>query len=237
VWVDPDDPEALTSRHPLWSHRHPAPVRFRSRDYGDGTGRDLGSRARDELAAVVGARPDGELRMLTQPRRWGWLFNPITIFVAWHDDPDRPVGILLEVTNTPWKERHRYAARLSPTETPEGVHYVARIPKLLHVSPFLDEDYVYDVTIGDGDGDGDGDADGSLRVGIDVTRPGAAEAVLTTGMRLGRAPASRRVLGRALWSAPLSTQRVSIAIHRQALRLWRKGVAFVPHPRKRARAT
>ena len=96
--------------HPLWSHRHPAPARFRASDYGDGTTVGLGDQVRDAVGDVLGRRPDGPIRMLTQVRRWGWLFNPITVYVAWNLGTDGPVALVLEVTNTPWKERHRYAA-------------------------------------------------------------------------------------------------------------------------------
>ena len=51
--------------------------------YGDGSARSLGEQVGDALADVLGARPTGPVRMLSQWRRWGWLFNPITVFVAW----------------------------------------------------------------------------------------------------------------------------------------------------------
>ena len=103
----PDDPAALCPHHPLWSATRMSPARFRRRDYGDARTGSLGERVRDELAPLLGRRPAGEVRMLTQVRRWGWLFNPITVYLVWDADPQLPVGAVLEVTNTPWKERHR----------------------------------------------------------------------------------------------------------------------------------
>ena len=58
VWCDPDDPAAVAAPHPLWSASRPAPARFRAGDYGDGSARPLGDQVRDELADVLGHRPD-----------------------------------------------------------------------------------------------------------------------------------------------------------------------------------
>jgi cyclopropane fatty-acyl-phospholipid synthase-like methyltransferase len=162
--------------------------------------------------------------MLTQVRRWGWLFNPITVFVVWDDDPDRPVGAVLEVTNTPWKERHRYPIALS---VPDGDGWMtARVDKELHVSPFLDEDFTYDVRLrGAGD---------EVELELDVIPDGGDAPTLLTALHLRRRTATRAALGAELRSNLLPTHRVSAGIHVQAARLWRKGVTFVTHPAKRA---
>ncbi len=242
IWVDPDDPHELTAEHPLWSADRPAPVRFRRRDYLDGTDEPIGPAVRSLVAAPLGHRPTGPVRMLTQPRRWGWLFNPITIYLIW-DAPDRlPRAALLEVTNTPWKERTTYAVALESTGDQPGL--AATFPKTLHVSPFLDEDHHYRLVV-------DG-ADGQRGVprfiveldlypnrihtprsdGCDVetTKPSP---VLTTRLVVERHRPDRNTMNTALLTNPLATHRVSFGIHRQAAALWRKGVPFVAHPRKR----
>ncbi len=230
VWFDPDDPDAVAAAHPLWSATHAAPARFRPGDYGDGSRSTLGEQVRRDLTPVLGGRPEGAVRMLTQWRRWGWLFNPITLFVAWDgddgDDGDdrQPVGAVLEVTNTPWKERHRYATALHPAA--DG-SLTATVDKVLHVSPFLDEGYRYDVSVGAAD-------EHSLTFGIDVADRATGAVVLVTGMRLALAPVTRESLGAALRNDVLPTHRVSAGIHAQAARLWRKRVPFVAHPAKRA---
>lgn len=227
VWFDPDRPAALTDHHWAWSDRRPAPVRYRRADYGAEPAGSLVQAALADLAGPLGRRPSGPVRMLSQVRRFGWLFNPLTVFLAWDgEDGPGPVGAVLEVTNTPWKQRTRYAVGLVPDGDASG-RWTARFPKRLHVSPFLDEQHVYDLTI-------TGAAD-RLVVGLDVRRcdgEGAldAEAVLRTRLDVRRTPADRRALRRALCSAPVSTYQVSAAIHLQALRLWRAGVPFVAHP-------
>lgn len=227
VWLDPDDPRALTDAHPLWSTDRRAPARFRRSDYGTSTTGSLADATRDEVAAVLGRRPAGPVRMLTQVRRWGWLFNPITLYVVWDDttvagvDAD-PVAAVLEVTNTPWKERHRYPTAL----VRDGAWLRAGTDKHLHVSPFLDEDHRYDVRLrGDDD---------RLHLRIDVIPAGAERPVLETGLTVDRRAADRRALTTALVRRAVSTYRVSLGIHWQAARLWLKRVPFVAHPAKRA---
>ena len=229
VWFDPDIPSAVADAHPLWSCTRPAPARFRAGDYGDGTGRPLGDQARDLLAPVLGYRPTGPARMLTQWRRWGWLFNPITVTFVWHDAHDAPSGAVLEVTNTPWKERHQYPVALE--QGADGA-FTATFDKVLHVSPFLDEDHRYELRVRHA---GHSD-DGTLTVDLDVRSRSASgtagDLVLATGMRLDHRPVTRRSLGAAIRTDGFPTHRVSAGIHAQAARLWRR-VPFVPHPSKR----
>ncbi len=227
VWLDPDVPEELCDPHPLWSCRRPAPARFRRTDYGTDPSERLGDRARTELAPLAGHRPTGEVRMLTQIRRWGWLFNPITVYVVWDDDPETPLGAVLEVTNTPWKERHRYPVLLTPVERDGNRELVGSVAKSLHVSPFLDEDHRYEIRLL-------ADGDDALAFVIDVIPTGADEPILETQLRVGRAPVNRATLGRALVADVAPTHRVSFGIHLQAFRLWWKRVLFVPHPSKRS---
>ena len=234
VWLDPDAPGDLCRHHPLWSATHPSPARFRSHDYGDGSTVSLGDQVRDELCHALGRRPAGQVRMLTQLRRWGWLFNPITLYVAWDADDETPAGAVLEVTNTPWKERHRYAVALDAADRANGetARFTARVRKVLHVSPFLDEEFDYVINISAIDLPAAVDSD-SLDLTIDVVEPETDQAVLTTRLQLGRVPASRRSLGIALRQNVAPTHRVSMRIHAQAAILWVKRVPFVAHPRKR----
>ena len=223
VWIDPDRPEALCGEHPWWSATRPAPARFRRSDYGAATSGSLADEVRVDLWPVLRGTPAGAIRMLTQVRRWGWLFNPITVYVAWGADPELPVGAVLEVTNTPWKERHRYPVALTPPG--DRGWMTASTDKELHVSPFLDEAFRYDLRLRG--------SDDRIEVEIHVVPHGDDEPTIVTAMSVDRRPTTRESLAAHLWSDPFPTHRVSIAIHAQAVRLWRKGVPFVPHPTKR----
>jgi DUF1365 family protein len=151
------------------------------------------------------------------------VFNPITVFVAWHDDPERPVGAVAEVTNTPWKERTHYPV---PLTSDDHITWSTEFDKTLHVSPFLDEDYHYRLSIID--------RFPELEVNIDVCEAASAEPIVETALRVTRSVPTPSVLTRALTRGALSTRLVSFAIHSQAIRLAAKRVPFIPHPRKRA---
>ena len=246
LWFDPDDPGELFDRHPAWSPNHPAPVRFRRRDYLDGGTGPIGDAVRELAAEPLNYKPDGPVRMLTQPRTWGWLFNPITIYLLWAGVDDPPVAAVLEVTNTPWKERTTYPIALEPA-TGEGGRsgYGARFEKSLHVSPFLDEDYAYRLFVGE---QRHRTRAPRLYVDLDVEPPciqppdpngGDVKAttttpVLTTRLVVDRVQPTRRAMTNSLLTNPFPTHRVSFGIHRQALALWRKRVPFVAHPAKRS---
>lgn len=221
LWLDPDRPDELCDRHPLWSSRRPAPARFRSSDYGDGSDRPLGEQVRADLEPVLGHRPNGPVRMLTQLRRWGWLFNPITVYFAWELGGVEPIAAVLEVTNTPWKERHRYPIRLDHTDG----HFRAQFPKSLHVSPFLDESFDYRLDLVD--------LDNHIDLSIDVIDRESNESVLTTRLDASRRQVDHEQLATALFTNVAPTHRVSLGIHAQAARLLAKRVPFVPHPRAR----
>ena len=225
VWIDPNHPEALTSLSPLWSTRRLSPVQIRRADYGAAPTGDLNESLRSSVASVLGYRPDGDVRMLSQARRWGWLFNPISVFVLWHEDPDAPVAAVAEVTNTPWKERHQYPLSLHPIETsePGATAFGTEFDKLLHVSPFLEMDYRYRLTI---------ESSGTeLRVRIDVCEADGSP-IVETALFLDRSQTTRAALNKSAWADALRTRQVSAGIHAQALRIARKRVPFISHPKR-----
>ncbi len=227
VWLDPDHPEELCGSHPLWSERRMAVARFRSSDYGDGSNVALGEQVRGALTPTLTDRPTGQIRMLTQVRRWGWLFNPITAYVVWNDLG--PVAAVLEVTNTPWKERTVYPIALTADGDRGACRFIGSTRKSMHVSPFLNEENAYAVSLAFPEPD-------RIELSIDVMPCGvaAAQPIVSTHLAVSRQPVTRRALTRTLLS-PVPTHRVTFGIHWHALRLAIKRVPFVPHPKRRCR--
>ena len=205
--------DAVANRHPLWGHERRRPVTLRRRDYLGAPNVSLDQAVRDLVERETGRRPDGPIAVLTHPRTWGWQFNPISLYFCYDARAERVGALVADVTSTPWHERQAYVVG------PAGTH---RVDKRMHVSPFVSMDVVYEITYRD--------PGERLTVSIDVVEHGTT--VLETSLELTRHAIDRRQLGRVLWAYPVMTWRVSLGIYRQALRLWRRRVPVVPHPKR-----
>jgi hypothetical protein len=217
AWVPLGELPGVFDDLPGWSSRRPAPVWLRRADYGDGGDGPLDAFVRDLVAERLGERPDGPVAMLTHPRTLGYVLNPLTLYVC--GEPGAPEALVLEVTNTPWGERHWYAV---PGSEARG----GRFAKDFHVSPFLTLDGAYVVDL---------DLDGSrLRLDLRLEQDGAT--AFEARLDLRRRALTPRSAAGALLGRPANTLRVWAGIHREAFALWRKRVPFVPHPGRRPAA-
>jgi uncharacterized protein len=169
------------------------------------------------LAGEGVALPAGPVRVLTNLRVLGYVFNPVSWWFCHHPD-GRLAFVVAEVNNT-FGDAHCYL--LDDLEhRPDGT-VRARADKVFHVSPFLPiEGLGYRFTfvvpgpraLAHMDVE---DADGTV---LDATQDGRRVALTT------------RTLTRTLVTHPLVTLRTIVLIHRQALRLWRKRVTFHRRP-------
>src|SRR5947209_893801 len=119
--------------------RRPGAVRFRRRDYHGLRGVPLRTAVLDTVQAQSGHRPEGPVRLLTQPRSFGVCFNPVSFYYCFDRSGKRVESVLAEVTNTPWGERHAYVLAGDPHSRILNGHF----GKELHVSPFMSMDHCY----------------------------------------------------------------------------------------------
>lgn len=199
--------------HPLWSAHWPAPIWWRRKDFLGDPAVPLDQAVRDLVEDRTGSRPTGPIVVLTHPRAWGWMFNPITCYYCLAEPGEPVIAMVAEVTNTPWHERHCYVMGGA------GTH---NLEKALHVSPFLGMDLSYTVRFTE--------PGETLSVSIEVCDKG--DSLLFAGMTLWRRPADRSSLARLLWSPRRGTMGVSAGVYRQAAALGAKGARFHPHPKR-----
>jgi uncharacterized protein len=214
AYIDLDElPDLLGGR--LASPR-PGIVRFRRSDYFGDPHTDLAGAVRDEVARQTGTRPGGPVRLLTNLRAFGHCFNPVSFYFCFDQAGQRTQAVLAHVTNTPWGERHAYVLH----DTGDGCVMRGRSEKLLHVSPFMGMDHVYDWRVTN--------PDERLTVHIESHRGG--ELAFDATLSLARRDLTRRSLASATARHPLATLHVLARIYAQALRLKLGGVPVHPHP-------
>ena len=202
---------------PLWSARGRAPVRFRRRDFLDGGTRPLGPAVRDLVERRLGRRPEGPVQLLAHLRTFGWLFNPLSVYYCFTPGGSELDAIVLEVTSTPWRERHWYVVDASSNIG------TATTPKAMHVSPFLPMNLDYRITW----------TTPASELALRIEAERAHVPIFDAELQLRRTPLDARTAVTVLGRYPMLPLRVSGGIYAHAARLFTHGVPTFRHPDRR----
>ena len=163
----------------------------------------------------------GRVILVTLPRVFGYLFNPVSFYFC-YDRAGRPAAAIAEVTNT-FREVKPYF--LGPAADAAGRgEFRVRVPKHFYVSPFSDVDVAFDFTLrtpGD-------------RLSIQIDDYVGDARTLTSTLTGPRRELTSARLAWFTLKYPLITLRIIALIHWHALRLW---VKRVPWFAKSARAS
>lgn len=197
--------------------RRPGLLRLRRRDYLGDPGMPLDRAVRDAVQAYGDERPAGPIRLLTQLRSYGHCFNPVSFYYCLDDAGEQVQTVLVEVTNTPWGERHSYILRAA-----DGASSVlsGEFAKELHVSPFMAMDHTY-AARATAPGD-------RLSVHIESLRDGRP--VFDATLALQRHELTRASAARMAARYPLATVRVLGLIYAHALALKLAGLPVHGRP-------
>ena len=183
----------------------------------------------DQVQQATGWRPDGAVQLITHPRYFGYVFNPVSFYFCYNagDRPDHgavPRVIMAQITNTPWKDRHVYCLETKGAEPTNAGWRTERFDfsKRFHVSPFnpMDQHYRWTFSF----------RGPELRIHMGVRQDDRKHFDATLVVR--RTPLGRKELHRSLRQFPLEALKVVGGIYWHALKLKLKGVPFFTHPDK-----
>ncbi len=213
--VDLDELPELSTRLRLMGIDRGGVFSFRQSDHGARAGGEgLRPWVDARLAEAGIAIPGGRVEVLCYPRMFGYVFNPLSVFFC-RDADGSLAAILYEVGNT-HGETHTYVIPAAPDRS--GVVRQSA-DKLFYVSPFLPVGGRYRFRI---------DPPGSevgLVIGVDDTEG----PLLTASFNGKRTELTDGALLKALFAYPLMTLKIIAGIHWEALKIWRKGIAYLHH--------
>ena len=215
--IDLDELDALAGEVRGFGYRRPALTRFRDRDHLGAGDTPVKAKLARWLASQGVALPGGPVRVLTNLRVLGHVFDPVSWWFCHH--PDGSLAVVVAEVNNTFGESYWYL--LDDLEHgPQGL-VRARARKRFHVSPFLpvegldyhfsfvlrDERIVAHIEVQE---------DGA-RI-FDATQTGRRRALTSSGLR------------RTLLANPLLPLRTVALIHLQAVRLAARRVRFHRKP-------
>lgn len=222
-FIDLDEVELLQDKFWWFSAKRWAPLQLKANDYFSheqlpttvskaNTGQFLKMRAiaiADSLGANVSTI--NRVCMLAQLRCFGIYFSPVNFFFLYENETAK--YLVAEVSNTPWNKSHCYLIDLiSPVAT----------EKAFHVSPFMDLDMEYRWQV----------KEPTTRTEI-IIESWREHHLFTASFCATRYNIDAKKITAVLFRWPIVSLSIVRAIYWQALRLYLKGIRYVPYQTKK----
>lgn len=206
----------------FWSNTRYTYATFRREDHLGDPETPLDEAVRELVAKETGKRPQGPICLLTHPRYFGYVMNPLSIYYCFSDDGTCVEYAVLEVHNTPWGEMYPYIIQNYDMECDR---ICSVFPKKFHVSPFMEMDHVYELKLNR--------PGQELQVELKNIKDGVC--LFDAALKMKKFPITTGQLARAALRHPFMTGKVIVAIYYEALRLWWKGAIYYPYVSRQER--
>ena len=216
MWLlDLDEIEHLEDRGWWFSTKRFALSRFHRPDYLGPSNEPLHVSLKKRMEELTGRRVTGKVYGLLNLRTLGLYFSPVNFYFGYNEAMEC-THMLAEVSNIPWNERHHYAHYLgdhqfSPSE-----------PKAFKVSPFnpVNQQYRWEIHPPD------------ETVAVTISVHDERGHIFAAKLDLQRYTLSSSSIRKRLLRRPVMTASIVAGIYWQALKLYLKGIPYVPYQKE-----
>jgi DUF1365 family protein len=199
----------------LFSIQRWAVSRMLRNDYLGNPQLSLADAVRTRMLEITGRPVSGQIYGLMNMRTLGLYFSPVNFYYGF-DQNGNFTHFLAEVSNTPWNERHHYAYHVA-----DGCYELTQ-PKAFKVSPFnpLQQQYRWQIS----------PPGENLDVAIIVSDERGE--IFKARLHLLRRRLDKATVVRLLLKKPVMTAFIVGGIYYQALKIYLKGIPYVPYEKE-----
>tara|TARA_B100000424_G_C22846186_1_gene451327 strand:- start:161 stop:922 length:762 start_codon:yes stop_codon:yes gene_type:complete len=211
VLFDLDELKDLEKKISIFSLNKFNVFSFYNKDHGNRDGSDIKNWVKNNLNKFNINFEVSKIKLLCFPRIFGYVFNPLSIFYCYNEKSELR-AILYEVKNT-FNEQHTYIFQVKNNSK----IITQSCNKKFYVSPFMEMETSYNFRLSE--------PKETLSVFI---KQKDIDGMLLSACQIGKKEqiSTKRLLINFL-KHPMMTIKIIMAIHFEALRLWRKGVKLV----------
>lgn len=220
VMFDVDELANTLKQSRWWSFNQFNFISFYRKDYLGRHNGDLKTAIESLIFQRLGEQFSGKVYLLTHPRYFGFVFNPVSFYFCVNND-DELEYILADINNTPWNERHAYVLKASQQNVSE---LTSEFDKKFHISPFMPMDIHYNWQFNWS----------SETLNILMQSYRGDEKQFTASMVLTAETLSPKAMNQLPFEFPLQTMRVVWRIYWHAFKLWLKKIPVFEHPKNNA---